>query len=273
MIVSRRLTYLNASMYAVLGAILFLLPTPMASVFAWKVTSFMTMTIGGWCLGNAWLAWLAARRWQWSLVYPALIYLWLFGALELAVVVAFRDKLVLAHPIAWFYLITLGVNALAAIVGVIEWLRARPTTPLNDVAPTSALRFLIISFVLLVGFLGLYGLVAQIGDLATKGEIFPEIMSLFTLRSFGAFYFCLALAVVPLIRERHRQAVLNHAWLAYGFIIFITLAAFVNLPVFDFNAHPFQTIYIGIYLLAGSLMGFFLVKYGTGAPRAQASGD
>ncbi|HXD09971.1 MAG TPA: hypothetical protein VN653_07915, partial [Anaerolineales bacterium] len=82
---SRSLTYLNAMLNAVLGALLFLLPEKLAPVFAWKVTSFMTMTIGGWCLGNAWLAWFVARRWQWSLVYPALYYLWLFGILELGV--------------------------------------------------------------------------------------------------------------------------------------------------------------------------------------------
>jgi hypothetical protein len=35
----------------------------------------MTITIGGWCLGNAWLAYINARRWEWKLVYSSLIYL------------------------------------------------------------------------------------------------------------------------------------------------------------------------------------------------------
>ena len=90
---SRGLTYLTGVLYAVLGFLLFFLPDQLALSFAWKVTPFMTMTIGGWCIGNAWLAWISARRWQWSLVYSTLIYLWLFGVGELLVLFNFRDKL------------------------------------------------------------------------------------------------------------------------------------------------------------------------------------
>jgi hypothetical protein len=76
---SQWLTYLTGLLYAILGFLLFFLPEHFAPVFAWKVTPFMMMTIGGWCIGNAWLAWITAQRWQWSLVYSALTYLWLFG--------------------------------------------------------------------------------------------------------------------------------------------------------------------------------------------------
>jgi hypothetical protein len=76
---SRWLTYLTAIFYAILGAPLFAFPEQLAPVFAWKVTAFMTMTIGAWCLGNAWLAFVVARRWRWSLVYPSLYYLWIFS--------------------------------------------------------------------------------------------------------------------------------------------------------------------------------------------------
>jgi hypothetical protein len=61
--VSRFLTYACALLYGILGALLFFLPAQLAPVFAWKVTAFMTITIGGWCLGNAWLAYVNARRW------------------------------------------------------------------------------------------------------------------------------------------------------------------------------------------------------------------
>lgn len=74
---SRWLTYLTAILYAILGFLLFFLSAQMAPVFAWKVTPFMTMTIGGWCIGNAWLAYYAARRWEWRRIYSALLYLWL----------------------------------------------------------------------------------------------------------------------------------------------------------------------------------------------------
>src|SRR5919108_4170899 len=123
---SRLLTYLNAILYAILGLILFFLPEQMALVFAWKVTPFMTMTIGGWCLGNAWLAFYVARRWEWRRIYSALLYLWLFGILESWVLFLFRANLQLEHPIAWLYLLTLVVNLLTAIVGILEWFRIRP---------------------------------------------------------------------------------------------------------------------------------------------------
>src|SRR5512144_225375 len=125
---SRLLTYLLAILYAVLGAALFLFPETLAPVFAWKVTPFMTMTIGGWALGNAWLAWITARRWKWNLVFSSLLYLWLFGLGESFVLFNFRDKLALVHPIAWLYFITLMINALAAIIGIIDWFRTRPST-------------------------------------------------------------------------------------------------------------------------------------------------
>lgn len=270
MIVSRWFTYLNALLYTFLGALLFFFSAQLAPVFAWKVTPFMTMTIGGWCLGNAWLAWLAARRWHWGLVYTALFYLWLFGALETAVVLAFSDKLQLAHPIAWLYLLTLSVNVVAALVGIVEWVRTRPARASATSAPSRLMRFLVAAFILLVGFLGYYGLTAQIGAPGTNAEIFPEVMSLFTLRSFGAFYFTLAVSVIPLLWERNRQTALSHALLLFGLILFITIAALAYLPLFNFAAHRFQSVYFGIYVLVGSVIIALLLKYGSGAPRDAA---
>src|SRR5512147_2155124 len=120
---SRLLTYACAALYGILGALLFVLPQTLAPVFAWKVTAFMTMTIGGWCLANGWLAYVTARRWDWTRVHTTLIYLWLFGVSEIIVLILFRDKLNLSHPIAWLYLITLIVNALTALIGIADWLR------------------------------------------------------------------------------------------------------------------------------------------------------
>jgi len=51
----------------------------------------------------------------------------LFGIGELIVLFIFRDKLKLEHPIAWLYFITLIVNALAAFIGVFDYLRLRPS--------------------------------------------------------------------------------------------------------------------------------------------------
>ena len=267
---SRLLTYLLSALYLVLGATLFLLPESMAPLFAWKVTGFMTMTIGGWCLGNAWLAFLTARRWEWRLVYPALLYLWSFGILESLVVILFRDKLQLVHPIAWLYLATLAVNLIAAALGISDWLRLRPY--ISDGEPmTSFTRFVAIAFVVFVGFLGFWGLTAQVGDPATNGEIFPEIMTLFTLRSFGAFYFSLTLGMIPLMFEKNRAPLLNYAFLALGLIVIITIAAFAYLYLFDFSRHPFGLLYFAAYIGAGVMVLYLLWKHGTGVPKLTES--
>lgn len=261
---SRALTFATALLYSVLGAALFILPEQLASGFAWKVTAFMTMTIGGWCLGNAWLAFISAWRWDWKRIYPAMIYLWLFGVSQTFVLVFFRDKLKLEHPIAWLYLLALAVNVLAALVASVDWLHTRPSHTFGGQALTLRQRWPAFAFVLFVGFLGLYGLSAPAGAPGTNGGIFPETMTLFTLRSFGAFYFCLALGAVPLFWEKNVQAALHQAFAAYGLIFFITLAGFVYIGLFDFSARPGGLAYFGAYLIVGIPLLFVFRRYGTG---------
>ncbi len=262
--ISRSLTYACAVLYAILGAFLFFLPESLAPVFAWKVTPFMTMTIGAWCLGNAWLAWISARRWEWRLVYTALIYLWLFGMLELAVVFAFRDKVRLEHPIAWLYLATLSVNGLTALSGFVDWVRLRPAHESFGPPSASWQRGSAVAFVIFVGFLSVYGLIAQIGWPATRGGIFPEEMSLFTLRSFAVFYFSLAIAAIPLTRERNLAVSLHHSIANYALVVIITIAAFVYLRLFNFAERPGGLLYFGAYLIVAIPLLFAFAKYGTG---------
>lgn len=261
---SRLLTYTCAILYAITGALLFLFSASLAPVFAWKVTAFMLMTIGGWCLGNAWLALIIARRWQWTLVRTSLFYLWVFGVGENLVLFAFRDKLALQHPIAWLYLVTLIVNGLAALVGIVDFLRIRPSNAPNGETLAKTQKIPAVLFVLFVGFLGVYGVVAQIGAPGTNGGIFPEIMSLFTLRSFGVFYLTLALGVAPFLWQVGHKTVLHHAFAAYGLIAFITVAAFAYLPIFDFALRPGGLLYFGAYLIVGIPLLFLFRKYGTG---------
>ena len=265
--ISRLLTYACAALYGILGAFLFLLPEGLAPAFAWKVTAFMTMTIGGWCIGNAWLAYITARRWEWKLVYGSLIYLWLFGIGELIVLFVFRDKLKLEYPIAWLYFITLIVNTLAAFIGIFDYLRIRPSNQLSGTAITKIQSLPAIAFVLFVGFLGLYGLTAQIGAPGTNAGIFPEVMSLFTLRSFGVFYFSLALAVVPYFWDRSLNAILHQSFAAYALIVFITAAAFIYIRLFNFAERPGGLAYFSVYLAVGIPLTLIFIKYGTGVSR------
>jgi hypothetical protein len=190
--------------------------------------------------------------------------LWLFGIGELWVLFMFRDKLVLAHPIAWLYLMTLIVNAAAAIIGLIEWLRLRPSFSSDGRGFTSSQYAALIAFIIFVGFLGVYGSLAQLGMPGTNGGIFPELMSLFTLRSFGMFYLTLALAVVPFLWIRNLNAILHHAIASYGLIFFITIAALINIGRFDFASRPGGTLYFLAYLIVGIPLLFVFRKHGTG---------
>jgi hypothetical protein len=262
---SHVLTYLNAILFAITGILLFLLPGRMAPVFAWKVTPFMTMTIGAWCLGNAWLAWITAQRWKWQLVYVSLVYLWLFGLIQAVVVIAFRSKLALGSPSAWLYLATLIVNVIAALVGLLDWIRLRPPRQAQEPLAPRWTRLATGAFILFVGFLGVYGLVVQNGAPGTNGGIFPEVMSLFTLRAFAAFYLSLSLAVVPLITEKNLSTFLHHSIASYGLIVAITLAAFINLKLFDFVNQPGGLLYFGAYLAVGIPLLFVFFKLGTGS--------
>jgi hypothetical protein len=262
--ISRALTYLCAILYGILGGILFFFPEGIAPVFAWKVTPFITMTIGGWCLGNAWLAWISARRWQWGLVYTGLIYLWLFGTLETVILIIFRGRVNLAHPVAWFYIVTLLGNVLTAIVGFWDLMRIKPAYERFGPPTTAWQRGLALAFVIFVGFLSIYGLIAQIGWPATRGGIFPEEMSLFTLRSFAAFYFSLAVSALPLIREQNRSVLLHHSIANYALVVMITVAAFVYIRLFDFVQRPGGLLYFGAYLIVGIPLLFIFLKYGTG---------
>ena len=261
---SRTLTYITAILYFVLGILMFTLPERLAPLFAWKVTGFMTMTIGAWCLGNVWLAWITARRWEWKLVYSALIYLWLFGILESVVVLMFREKLNLEHPIAWLYLAVLLVNDLTAIFGLFDWIRIRPTHERFGPEIGKTQSVFVVIFILFVGFLSAYGLFAKVGSPGTNGGIFPEIMSPFTLRSFAVFYLCITLAIVPFLWDKNLNSLLHHSIASYGLVVVITLAAFAYLSLFDFAQRPGGLLYFGAYLAVGIPLPFVFRKSGTG---------
>jgi hypothetical protein len=261
---SRGLTYLLAFLYALLGAVLFFTPVQSSSVFAWKVSPFVTMTIGAWCLGNAWLAWVTAARWEWSRVRTALFYLWLFGLFETMVLVVFRDKLQLSHPIAWLYVVTLLANTLAAVWGASEWLRMRHAATSAEEKPTRAMRMFIIAYVVFVAFLGVFGAARGLNGRGTSGAVFPEPMSPFSLSSFAAFYLALSLSALPLLWARDRHTLSHHGYASYGLVVIITVATFVYIDRFDFAARPLGLLYIGAYVLVGLFSGFYLLKYGDG---------
>ncbi|HET7143755.1 MAG TPA: hypothetical protein VFI68_07035 [Anaerolineales bacterium] len=253
---SRTLIRILAVLYTVLGAILFAAPTWSAANFSWKISPFVAMTMGGWCLGNAFTAWETARIGRWSLAYANVVYLCLFGLLEAAVLVLFRGKLILNVPMAWPYLLALTLNVIVAVLLTIEWLRTKPEISAEGSEVPAWTRWMMGAFVLFVGFLAIYGWFSGAEDHGTDASVFPEALSLFTLRAFASFYAALAFAVVPLIWAKGSSAVLTLGRAGMSFIIIITIAALVNLDKFNFAEHPGQFAYLVAYI------GAFIVLSG-----------
>jgi len=261
---ARLLTYALAALYAALGAVLFVAPHWAAGNFAWNVSPLVAMTIGGWCLGNAWAAMVVARRWSLALVATGILYLVLFGVLEAGVLLAFSAKLKLGHWLAWLYLAALGVNLAAIAVWIADLLRLKPDIRFHGARFGLAGIVVGLAFTAFVGFLGLYGLFAPSGSRGLGGGIFPEVLTPFTLRAFGAFYLSIALPPLLLVWRRDVEMTLSHMYLSWGFILFITAAALVFIGQFDVAARPGQLIYIGAYLVVGTLTLIAMLRMGTG---------
>lgn len=265
----RALLSLLAAGYAITGAVLFFAPSWSSGHFAWRVSPFVAMTIGGWFIGTAWACFVVARRGHWAALFCPIVYLGLFGLFEAAVLVLFRDRLLIGNTLAWPYIATLVGTCLFAIAASIEAFRRWPVlAPVGPRFGTPTIVFTLI-FVLVVGFLGLYGLTAVEGMRGLNAGIFPEQLSMLSLRAFGSFYLAIAIAAAPLLWARGIGNVLNHGYAMYGLIVFITAAAFTFIGQFNFSGRPTQAIYIGIYLLVGLFVGVYLLRYGTGAKMDQ----
>ena len=245
---SRTLTRISAICYLVLGAVLFLAPDWSAGNFPWNVSPFVVMTIGGWCLGNSVFAWQSARSWDWSRVYPSLTYLWLFGMFEATVLLAFRDKVSLGSIVALGYIVTIGVNVLTAVVGIVDWLRLRPSIQVAGPSVPRYVRGLTVFFTINLSILAVGGLLARAGGLSTEGGIFPEPLTLFSVRAFAAFFAAICLSALPLIWARNLTPMFSYGSAGIILIIPILVAAFVNFDKFDFGGRPGGILYMGSYL-------------------------
>jgi hypothetical protein len=255
---TRTLIRVLAVVYALLGIVLFIAPDWSASNFSWKISSFVAMTIGGWCIGNAYTAWEAARLGRWSLVYGNVVYLWVFGVLEVAVLILFREKLILNVALAAPYLLALTLNLVIAILLTKEWLQNKPEMAAEGFNIPSWVRGLMVVFILFVGFLALYGWVSGADGHGTDASVFPEPLTVFTLRAFASFYAALASAVVPMLWAKGSDTVLTLGKAGMSFIVAITIAALAYLKLFNFSEHPGQLIYMGAYVGAFFvLLGLF----------------
>jgi hypothetical protein len=258
---SRTLTRLSALSYLLIGAVLFLVPNWASSQFPWKVSSFVVMTIGGWCLGNAVFAWQSARVWDWKTVYPSLTYLWLFGMFDAAVMLAFRERVNLESPVALGYVAAVGINVVTAVVGILDVLRIRPSLRGSGAPVSGSARGAILFFAMALGLVAAGGLLARAGGLSTEGGIFPEPLTLFSVRAFAAFFAALCLSAVLLIWSGSLNSLFSYGLAGLALIVPVLIAAFANLDKFDFSSRPGGILYLGAWVLALVVTAWGMWRY------------
>jgi hypothetical protein len=250
---SRWLTRVLALAYLLVGMVMFAFPGWSAHHFAWKVSPFVAITLGSYLLGNAWIAAVAQRIWTFSCVYSSLLYLWLFGVLETAVVLIHRGKLITSAVLTVPYLIMLGLTVIAAVTGCAEWIRRRPPLRSGGVAMPGLVRGLQAAFVIVVGFIAavvLYGPAS-----AHDARYFPVPLTSFTLGALGVFYLSLSLSVLSMLTQPGTATLATYLRGTIVLLVVIVIATLLYLGSFHFTGHPRRIIYLGTYLvvLAGTI--------------------
>jgi hypothetical protein len=245
---SRSLTYLGSLLYLSVGLTMFLAPSWVAPDFGWKVSPFVAMTIGAWLVGNGAMAFESARDWRWSVVHPALTYLWTFAIADVAVVAAFWEKFSISSVASTGYALAILVGLITAVVGIFEAITRRPVVTSVGAPIATWVRTGMIFFLIVVGILTVGGLLAPQGGLSTEGTLFPEKITLFTVRVFAVFFGALLIAGIPLMRSQGVAPLYFILRPGLVLIAALLIAALVNLGAFDFAARPLGLAYFAAYL-------------------------
>jgi hypothetical protein len=260
--------WVAAAMFLVVGLAAFFLPGWAAEQFPWTVSPFLAQTIGGWSLGTAGTAILAARFGRWRVVFPMLVYLGAFGIGQLIVVVAFLDRLQTTHALTYPYLFGLVALIGSLAFGIADFMRRRPSlASTGETAPSwgRAFAVAVAGFVL---FLAVGTLFAGPNGATANGDVFPEQMSLFSIRAFSAFLLAVSLSVWAVLPSRWVAPYLALGMAAMCIVVPITLAALLNVARFDFVARPGGLVYIVAYVIVGAVIALVLAYYARSKPDA-----
>lgn len=263
--ISTGLLVVAAVAFLLIGMPSFLAPSWAVGEFPWAVGPFLAQTIGAWCIGNALICLHAFRVGDPARMYPLLVYLWLFGIGELLVVLAYLDLLQTGHLLTWPYLVALVALFGSWVAGVAAQMSASGEAATSwrvqgALIPTWAKAFgaLVGLFVL---FLSIGTLVANQGGSVSRGVIFPEPMGQFSIRSFSAFLFAVAGGIGSVLLARSIEPYIALAWAGLYLVVPITLAALLNLSLFDFSGRPGGLVYILAYLVVGLVLAVALVIF------------
>lgn len=259
----RFLIWVAAAAFLLLGLAAFVAPDWGSGNFPWKAGPFFTMTAGGWAIGTGLIAADVARDPQAQRIYPFVVYLVMFTLGQLAVVVLFFDRFLAGHVLAWPYLVGL-VSALAgSVLLAIGW---RPLWPDRVLGPLTADgrsavpawgRAAALLFAAFVGLLALGTLVAGPNGTVAHGNVFPEALTLFSIRAFCTFLFALACAAASLAVARQALPYIELARAGLYLIVPTTLAALVHIEQFD-TARPGTLFYLVTYVAVGVLLAAVL---------------
>lgn len=230
------------------GVGLFLLPEYAADNFAWSVSPFLAMTIGGWSLGMGVMALDAARGWTregLSRVYASVIAVWLFCVLELAVVLRFAGALRTDHWLTYPYLLALLLGVVSTLLGAPVLWRRRPLLATQGDGNPAWLRMTYALFTLVTLLLAVAALTLDVSN----GRVVPEPLSPFSATAFAAFLLALAAGAAPMVVTHDAEPAAQYARAGLFPDVLALAAALAFTSSFDLAARPGGWLYIGAYVL------------------------
>jgi len=230
------------------GLGLFLLPEYAADNFAWRVSPFLAMTIGGWSVGMGVMALDAARGWTregLSRVYASVVAVWLFCVLELAVVVGFAAALRTDNLLTYPYLLALLLGVISTLLGApVLWRRRPLLATLGDGKP-AWLRLTYALFAMVTLLLAVAALTLDVSN----GRVVPEPLSPFSASAFAAFLVALAAGAAPMVVSHDAEPAAQYARAGIFPDVLALAAALAFTSSFDLAARPGGWLYISAYVL------------------------
>jgi hypothetical protein len=234
--------------YVIVGLPLFVAPNWAAEHFAWRVSPFVAMTAGAWCLGTAAFGAYVVNRRQVRIVRASVLYVFSFGVTQLGVAVYERERL-LTQVLTWPYLAALLLSVAGAGLALAQGRRLLgPDRSTGEPPVTPLMRLMMVGFIALVFFLA--GVAFAAPPKSRSGAVFPEPLSLFSLRAFGVFYLSLGVAMLLLVADRRAQSFLLYMRAGLVLVLVILVATAVYGGTFDLEQHPYQLLYPIAYVVA-----------------------
>jgi len=252
---------IGSLLYLALGVVLFAAPEFAASEFPWSVSPLGLMTIGGWLLGNGIALWFASTPGPAPRVMPLLGYMAAFSALELLVLIDFRAGLAFSALLTIPYVLTLGVSLIASTFAILELGKGSAVVISEDAPLSRTIRGLIVGLLVFVLALAVAGFLAGPGGLSTTGQVFPERLTLFTVRGFAAFYLALAVGLMALLLRPGVASAVMLGTAGVALMVPILAAAVLNFGSFDLVGRPLGALYLAAYVIVLVPAIIFIIRH------------